>query len=332
MILVAPTSFKGTHDAKAVAEAIAGAVAGEVLVRPISDGGPGLISALLSAQRGELHSVTVSGPLGERACARILVQRERVVVESADACGMHLVPADRLDPLNTTTFGVGELLLHAAQYRKPIIIGLGGSATVDCGLGMARALGIATDESMSVAHLDLPPVTALADVRNQLVGENGAARVFGPQKGASPEQVEQLEKRLNDAAGLIRRRLHVDVAHVEGAGAAGGLGAGLMAFAGANLVRGSEWVMRELGIDELIRQCTLVITGEGAYDAQSSMGKITGALIERAVAARVPVLLIAGSIQGPLPPGVRVVTGRKNLSLDDIQSLVRRTLPGLLAR
>lgn len=308
MILVAPTSFKETFSASAVAGAIAGAVAGfsdDVVVRPVSDGGPGLLDSLLSTQSGSIHRFVVSGPLGSAVTARLLEQNDRVIIESADACGIHLV-AER-DPMRATTHGVGELLMHAARFAKPIVIGLGGSATVDGGAGMREVIGASWASEKSRI-----PITALADVRNPLLGPNGAARVFGPQKGATPEQIEILEARLAES-------VDAKYASAEGAGAAGGLGAGLLMM-GARLVRGSEWVLRELDIDAMLAQATVLITGEGRYDAQSSMGKITGELIARAESAGVPVVLIAGA------------DGEPTLSLDDVARLARAGVAGLLAR
>ncbi|HUQ19842.1 MAG TPA: glycerate kinase, partial [Gemmatimonadaceae bacterium] len=275
-----------------------------VLVRPVSDGGPGLLDALLSIQSGVLHHFTVCGPLGDPVEARVLEQNNRVIIESADACGIHLV--SERDPMNATTRGVGELLIHAAQFGKPIVIGLGGSATVDGGAGMREALGNWGSRKSEI------PITALADVRNPLLGKNGAARVFGPQKGATPQQIDELEVRL---AKSIDPTYH----NIEGAGAAGGLGAGLLMI-GAQLVRGSDWVLRELGIDDLLVQTRVLITGEGRHDAQSSMGKITGELILRAESAGVPVVLVAGVEGGP------------TLTLDDVARLAHEGVAGLLAR
>ena len=301
MILVAPTSFKGTLTNKAVAHAIAAAIGGDVIQRPLSDGGPGLIEALHCVQSGRVHHVAVRGPYGEKVDARILEQDARVVVESADACGIHLTT--QRNPLIASTYGVGELLNAAAHFGKPIVVGLGGSATVDGGAGMRE-----------VVRGDLQPMTALCDVRTTLLD---APRVFGPQKGASPADVTVLEGRL--------KRLAVgydDVAEMEGSGAAGGLGFGL-AVCGARLVRGSEWVMREVGVDQLLERASHVITAEGAYDAQSAMGKITGELIAR---ARSPVILIAGSIEGAVPPHVRPVAGGPHLTLDDVARLACEAL------
>lgn len=350
MIFVAPTSFKGTHSASAVAQAMARAAATfdhQVIVRPVSDGGPGLIDALAHDTPADIQIVDVTGPLGEKTAARILLQRGRAIVESADACGLQLVPQARRDPLRATTFGVGEVLLAAARHATAIIVGLGGSATVDGGVGMARALGfrLLDEQGRELAGADAllrvariagqnrlhGRVTALADVRSPLFGAHGAARIFGPQKGATPEQVDLLDDALAHLARVVRRDLGIDVGSLEGAGAAGGLGAGLRAFAGADVVGGSAWLLREIDADALIARATLVITGEGAYDAQSGLGKITGELIARAGAADVPVLLVAGRVEGVVPRHVRAVAGGRQLSLEDIERCTREALPIALA-
>jgi glycerate kinase len=312
MIIVAPTSYKETHSAadaaRAMAEAARDVTTIPVTELPVSDGGPGLIDALQHKFGGELRYATVSGPLGAPVEARILVQGTTAVIESADACGLHLIPPAERDPLKTTTFGVGELLLAAAAYASDIVVGLGGSGTVDGGAGAAKA----------IAGRKLPPVTALADVRNPLLGMHGAARVFGPQKGASPDAVELLERRLQAAARTMARETGIDVANIAGGGAAGGLGAGLRAYARATLVAGSVWLLDRLGFDALLAGAAAVITGEGSYDAQSGMGKVTGEIVARAEASGVPLLMIAGD-------------GQTLLTLDDIRERVRAGLPGLLA-
>jgi glycerate kinase len=302
MILVAPTSFKGTLSNSQVAGAVAAAVRGRdhVVVRPLSDGGPGLIEALQAVQAGSVSRVAVRGPYGEEVLARVFEQDTRVVIESADACGIHLT--SRRSPLDASTFGVGQLVNHAASFSKPIGVGLGGSATVDGGAGMRDALR---------AHAD---IIALCDVDTSLFD---APLIFGPQKGASLEDVAVLERRLRELAG------NDPAASAPGSGAAGGLGYGLHAFAGATLVRGSDWVIQETGLDELLRSADVVITGEGAFDAQSSMGKITGEVIRR---ARGRVILIAGSVEGKVPDQVRAIAGGPNLTLDDVARLASEAL------
>lgn len=351
MILVAPTAFKGTLSAAAVAEAATRGARHsqqfDVLQLPVSDGGPGLIDALLHARGGSVHTVTVTGPLGERTAARVLAREQTAVVESADACGIHLMRPEQLDPLRTSTFGVGELVLQAAAYSEHVLVGVGGSATVDAGLGMAEALGFRLlDQNdqpvprggrgvLDLARIEhtttrLPRVTVLTDVDNRLCGANGAAQVFGPQKGASPEVVERLDAGLERVAKIMQRDLGVDVAGTVGGGAGGGLAAGLRAFAGATLTSGSAWVLEQLDFDRELARAAVVVTGEGAYDAQSSMGKITGEIIARAGRRGVPVLLIAGSVSGELPASVVAASEGRQLTSGDIERLVREALPRLL--
>ena len=280
----------------------------EVRELPVSDGGPGLIDSLKHAFGGVLHPADVTGPHGEMVRARILVQDDTAIIESADACGLHLVAPTQRNPMTATTFGVGELILAAAQYAPNVIVGLGGSATIDGGAGAALAM-----------LMQRPPtITALADVSNPLLGPNGAARVFGPQKGATPAEVELLEARLQQFADRIRSDLGIDVATMPGGGAAGGLGAGLHAFAGARLVPGSPWVIERLGVEPLLDRASVLITGEGRYDEQSAMGKITGTLVQLAEQRNLPVLIVAGA-------------GTGELTLDDLAASVRGGLQRLLA-
>ena len=318
MILVAPTAFKGTLTAAAAARAMAaGARAVTTLplhIQPLSDGGPGLIDAL-SKPDSVVHSVPVCGPLRDRVDARILVRDQTAIVESADACGLHLVPPDRRDPTTLTTRGVGELILAASNLPvEAIVVGLGGSATIDGGLGVAEALKNQTIHQ---------PITALADVTTMLVD---APRIFGPQKGATPQQVETLEQRLTSLLA------ETGVADFPGAGAAGGLGYGLRVFLHAEVARGSEWVMAQTGIGDVLKRATVLITGEGQFDEQSFMGKITGTLIEMAQAHGVPILVVTGrSTRAGGYESVAHANG-KTLRESDLEELVRTHLPALLAQ
>lgn len=316
MIIIAPTAFKGTITASAAARAMAAGARSitdePLLVQPVSDGGPGLIDAL-EQRGGELHRAMVRGPLGDDVPARILVQNGSAIVESADACGLHLVPPDRRDPSQLDTYGVGQLIRAAAQYDVGrIIVGLGGSATVDGGVGMAAAL-----ESQPIPL----PVIALADVQTVL---RDAAQVFGPQKGATPAQVQMLE------AALVRLLELTGVPDFPGAGAAGGLAYGLRAFLHAEVIPGSEWVLRATGIDEKLPTARAVVTGEGSYDAQSLLGKITGVLVRRAREHRVPVLVIAGHTDHSDDYALTVERPGVELTETDLEQLVRQHLPRIV--
>ena len=317
MIVIAPTAFKGTLSAAEVARAMAAGVRAVSALpyreQPMSDGGPGLIDALNADGAGELMSVEVEGPLGDVVSARILVRDRAAILESADACGLHLVPAERRAVLRASTRGVGQLLIAAdALDVDRVIIGLGGSATVDGGRGVAEAMA-----GRQLRH----PLTALADVRTRLAD---AARVFGPQKGATPAEVatlqQQLQSQLADAA----------VPDFEGAGAAGGLGYGLRVFLNAEVVSGSDWVIREVGLDRLVAGADVVITGEGAYDAQSGMGKITGAIVVLARGHGVPVLVVTGRAERKDGYAQVVDDGGARLDASAIRRLVTEHLPPLV--
>jgi len=332
-VAVAPTAFKGTLGPASVARAMADGVtaawpAAETIRRPLSDGGNGLLEAWADRRGGDLEELEVTGPLGVSTRAHILRSGSLVVIESAEACGLHLLPSKGRDPLHATTRGVGELLLAAVEGgASEIVLGLGGSATVDGGTGMARALGWRfmddADNELpegggALAKLDSirPPertlegrTVALCDVANPLVGPLGAARVYGPQKGASPGGVALLEAALGQLAQVLEEDLGLALANLAGAGAAGGLGAGARAFLGAELMPGAEWMIEQAGLPELLMRTDLIVTGEGHFDAQSSMGKVTGRVIDIARLAGVPVLLVCGRVDGPLPPGVEAIDG-----------------------
>jgi glycerate kinase len=315
---------------------------------PVSDGGPGLIDAIAAAAGGQVREHEVRGPLGEPVGARSLwVSPTDAVIETADACGLHLVPVEDRDPMRADTRGVGELVAAClAQGATDLALGLGGSATVDGGTGLARHFGY---RFLGPDGSDLPPgggslarlvriepgspipaglrVTAIADVHGRLSGPDGAAGRFGPQKGASPEDVEVLEAGLVRLGEHLRDDLGQDVAGLPGAGAAGGLGAGCAAFLGAQLVSGSRWVLERVGFDRALAAADLLITGEGAWDATSGLGKVTAEVLGRARAANVPALLVCGRFTGAAPPGVRVVGGSGVwLEPDDTARLVAEAL------
>jgi glycerate 2-kinase len=364
MIILAPTAFKGTLSAAEVAAAMAAGAAGvvpaaQVRRLPLSDGGNGLLDALGAARAGSMAAVEVMGPVGERVMARYLVQGVDAVVETAEACGLHLVPPARLDPMRATTRGVGELLLAAAGAAgacgariaaERLVVGLGGSATVDAGAGMAMALGwrLLDDRGRAIAPggaglLDLaaieppatppllPPLVVLADVHSPLLGDQGAAAVYAPQKGATPATVALLAEGLARWSDLVVRDLGHRVAELPGAGAAGGLGAAFAAYLDAPPRPGSDWILEAVGFDELLARAAVVVTGEGTWDRQSSMGKVTGEVVRRAREAGLPVLLVAGRIEGGAPRGVEGVTGGGEvLDAATISGLVRERLGALL--
>ncbi len=354
-VVIAPNTFKGSLSAPEAAAAIARGVReafpdAEVVEVPVADGGDGTVEALVSAHRGEYRTVEVEGPLGDPVQATYgLIEAGRTgVVELASASGLTLIPAERRDPRKTSTYGFGQLLeaVRAAGVER-IIAGIGGSATNDGGVGMAQALGYRLLDS---AGADLPrggaalarlaridssgfdpawrsvKVMVACDVTNPLTGPLGASAVYGPQKGADEAAIRELDAALANFAAVIERELGKKVADVPGAGAAGGAGAGLIAFLDATLVPGATLVVGASGFDAKLKDADLVITGEGQADAQTGYGKAPGEVAKRAKAARIPVLLIAGS-KGPGWEALRGLGVTAVVTLDEegdnLQQLMR---------
>jgi glycerate kinase len=323
-IIVAPNSFKGSLSATQAAIAIARGVCeafpeAEIVEIPIADGGDGTVEALVAAHKGTVQSVSVEGPLGDPVLASfgLIAGGRTAVVELASASGYVLLTPAARDPRKTSTYGFGQLLEAARQAGvESVIAGIGSSATNDGGAGMAQALGY---RLLDAFGRDLPrggaalvrleridgtgldagwrsvKVMVACDVTNPLTGPEGASYVYGPQKGADPETVVLLDGALAHLAEVIERDLGKRVADVPGAGAAGGTGAGLMAFLDAKLVSGAALVVEASGLDGALEGADLVITGEGRVDAQTAYGKAPGEVARRAQAAGIPTLLIAGS-------------------------------------
>jgi len=299
---------------------------------PMADGGEGTVDALVAATDGRYQSVRVRGPLGELVEARFGLlgtgsaprqgkPRERTaVIEMAAASGLPLVPPERRDPTRTTTYGTGQLIAAALDAgARRIIIGIGGSATTDGGAGAAQALGVrflrrdgsecpaglaggdlgriaAIDPSQRDPRLDRTEVIVACDVDNPLCGPRGSAAVYGPQKGATPQMVELLDRNLAHLADLIERDLGKTVRDVPGAGAAGGLGAGLIAFCDAKLWPGVDIVMDAVNLEPRVRKADLVITGEGRLDRQSMMGKVVAGVGRLGRRCGVPVIALVGTV------------------------------------
>ena len=327
-ICVAPDSFKESLTAVEAAEWIARGVrracpSCEIDIVPMADGGEGTVAALVSATGGRIEHAEVTGPLGERLTAAFgLLGRSRgrttAVIEMAAASGLELVPPELRNPMLTTTYGTGELIRAALDAgARRILVGIGGSATVDGGVGMAQALGarffddsggevgrggqvLASIAGVDLTHLDSRltecAVEVACDVGNILTGAGGAAQVYGPQKGATPEMVEKLDHGLAVLADVVRRDAGIDVERLPGAGAAGGLGAGLVAFAGACLRPGVNIVTEAVRLRERMAGCDLAITGEGKLDAQTAWGKAPAGVACIAAELGVPVLALAGCI------------------------------------
>ena len=324
-VVVAPDSYKGSVSAVGVAAALERGVLrvfpqAEVRKIPIADGGEGTVEALVTATGGKIRQERVRGPLGEAVEAYwgILGDGETAVIEMAAASGLPLVPSERRDPRITSTYGTGELIRAAldAGLRR-IIIGIGGSATNDGGTGMAQALGakfLAADgtelppgggalaklKTMDLSGLDsrlaATEITVACDVDNPLCGSRGASAVFGPQKGATPAMVAELDSALAHFAECARAATERDVADLAGAGAAGGLGAGLLFFTPAKLRPGVEIVLEAVKFADVVKEAAFVITGEGRTDFQTAYGKAPVGVAKVAKQFGVPVFCISGGL------------------------------------
>ncbi len=324
-IVIAPDSYKESLSALDVATAIERGFKeifpdAEYVKLPVADGGEGTVEAMVAATHGRKVQVKVTGPLGEPVAGfyGLSGDEQSAFIEMAAASGLELVPPAKRDPLITTSWGTGELIRHALDAGvKHIIIGLGGSATNDGGAGMVQALGAKLlnaqgnalgqggGELETLARIDVSELDArlktcrievACDVTNPLTGDQGASAVFGPQKGATGETVARLDHALHHYAKIIQRDLDVDVFTLAGGGAAGGMGAGLYAFCGAELRRGIEIVTDALHLAEHVAGADLVITGEGRIDSQTVHGKVPVGVAKVAKRYNKPVIGIAGSL------------------------------------
>jgi len=386
-VVIAPDSFKESLAAADVASALAAGVLqarpdARIDLCPMADGGEGTVAAMVAATGGRLVTADVFGPLGAplRAQFGLLGRRAgaglpgevglsgalasdgdepsgeptAAVIEMAAASGLALVPEDQRDPRQTTTYGTGQLLLAALEAGvRDIVMGIGGSATVDGGAGCAQALGVAFTDAKGqpcvcglagggladVADFDLAGrdprvaesrIRVACDVTNPLLGPEGAARVYAPQKGATPEVVEVLEANLARLADRIRRKTGLDVATVPGAGAAGGLGAGLIAFAGASLCRGVQLVAEAVRLRDRLTGADLCLTGEGRLDAQTAHGKAAFGVAEIARAAGVPCVCIPGVAAVDAPAGA--FAGVRPLVAGEVTPRLALQHPAMLLR
>jgi glycerate kinase len=326
-VVIAPDKFKGSLTALEAAEAMARGLSrvdpsAEIDRVPMADGGEGTVAALVAATGGSYRTVTVTGPLGDPVVASfgLLGDGRTAVLEMASASGLWLVPPALRDPLRATTRGTGQLLLAALEAgARRVIVGIGGSATNDGGAGLGQALGFRLldthgrelepgggeldrlariERTDQVAVLGSATIAVACDVTNPLCGPQGASAVYGPQKGATPEMVERLDRNLGHFADIVARDLDVAVRHIPGSGAAGGLGGGLVAFAGGRLEGGVNLVIEAVNLRERLHAADLCLTGEGALDGQSAFGKTAVGVARLAHSLRCPTLAIAGSI-GP---------------------------------
>lgn len=324
-IVIAPDSYKESLSALEVASAIEAGFReiypdAEYIKLPVADGGEGTVEAMVAATQGRVVEVAVTGPLGEpvQAFYGISGDESCAFIEMAAASGLELLPPTARNPLKTTSWGTGELIRHALDLGVTrMIIGIGGSATNDGGAGMVQALGaqlltangqpiapggagLSTLATIDISGLDPRlaqcRIDVACDVTNPLVGDEGASAVFGPQKGATPEMVVQLDRALAHYAGQIAQDLDLDVLTLEGGGAAGGMGAALYAFCGAHLRPGIDIVTDALHLDALVADADLVITGEGRIDSQTIHGKVPVGVARVAKRYQIPVIGIAGSL------------------------------------
>ncbi|MEB6549547.1 glycerate kinase [Heyndrickxia sporothermodurans] len=325
-IIIAPDSFKESLSALEAANAIEEGFSAvipdaEYIKLPMADGGEGTVQSLVDATNGKIIEKVVTGPLGlpVQGFFGLLGNGKTAVIEMSAASGIHHVPLDKRNPLLTTTYGTGELIVEALNFgAKEIIMGLGGSATNDGGAGMAQALGAkllnnqkeqisfggaalsdlkTIDISQVDSRLSNVQFIVACDVDNPLTGENGASAIFGPQKGATQEMVNRLDKSLLHFANIIKKELHKNVDRVPGAGAAGGMGAGMLAFFNAELKRGIDIVTQTLKLETHLEGADLVITGEGKIDGQTIFGKTPIGVAKLAKKKDIPVIGVAGYIE-----------------------------------
>lgn len=328
-ILVAPNYFKGSLTSLKVANCIEKGIKkvftkAEVIKIPFADGGDGTVESITSAISGsKIINCKVIGPLGEKIDSFFgILPDNTAVIEMAAASGLRLVPPGKRNPLITTTYGVGELIISALNYGcKKIIVGIGGSATNDGGAGMAQAIGVRLldengkeirfggGELKRLGKIDMSgidnrikdiEIIVASDVTNPLCGRNGASYVYGPQKGATHKMVKELDENLLNYAEIIKRDLKIDVKNIPGSGAAGGLGAGLLAFCGAKMREGFKLIAEITKLEEKVRESSLVITGEGKIDSQTLCGKAPYGVTQYAKKYNIPVIVIAGSVVGDL--------------------------------
>ncbi|MEJ1933788.1 glycerate kinase [Nostoc sp. NIES-2111] len=326
-ILIAPSGFKESLDAEQVADCIATGITKvlpdvNICKAPLVDGGEGFTKTLVAATGGTLHHLEVTGPVGQKIPSHFGflggTTKKTAVLEMAAAAGLRLVPTNMRNPLVTTTYGVGELIKAALDAgAERILVGCGDSGTNDGGAGMAQALGVklldengqelglGCGELIKLQRIDLSgrdsrlaqvQIDVACNWHNVLCGEKGVARVFGPQKGASPATVEAMASALEHYAAVIKTDLGIDVEQMPGGGASGGLGTGLHALIGAKLYSRYDIVMQYLELDNLIPQADLVITAEGCIDFQTPRGKIPAEVAKRAKRHGIPVIALVGTI------------------------------------
>ncbi len=324
-IVIAPDSFKGNMRSARICEIIQSVISTEIpnadiLTFPMADGGEGTVEAVVAATQGTFQTLKVCGPLGDRVAAQYgLLPDGSAITEMASASGIEQVQADQLNPMKATTYGTGELVRHLLEEgHTSIVMGIGGSATVDGGTGLAQALGYrlldsngneitgrggrilskihSIDSSNRIPGLEHIQLRVACDVTNPLTGPNGAAAIFGPQKGATPDMVKLLD------SGLANLRQATGMKDAPGDGAAGGLGYGLRAFCKAAIVPGAALIAETIGLSSALEGADLLITGEGRTDGQTASGKLCAVLAKMARDTGAKSLLLSGALQGELNP------------------------------
>ncbi|HKL58266.1 MAG TPA: glycerate kinase [Sphaerochaeta sp.] len=346
-ILLIPDSFKGTMSSEEICAIMDKAIKAhypdaQVKQIPVADGGEGSVDAFLQALGGDKRFLTVQGPFGrDMESFYGVVKGSTAIIEMASCAGLPLV-GDDLFPDKTTTFGVGQLILAAAESGcKELIVGLGGSATNDGGCGAAAACGVLFKDTEGnefvptggtlhkVASIDCSglnkalegvSITTMCDIDNPFYGPKGAAHIFGPQKGADPDMVKTLNTNLESLAKVIKKDCQLDVQAIPGSGAAGGMGGGMAAFFGSTLQMGIETVLDTVNFDKLLETADLVLTGEGKIDSQSLRGKVVIGVARRAKKANVPVVAVVGDIaddvEGAYDEGVSGIFSINRLAVD----------------
>ncbi|MCH9021908.1 MAG: glycerate kinase [Planctomycetes bacterium] len=326
-IIAACDSFKGSIDAKTACAAVARGVRrvckdAQVIELPMADGGEGTLEAIVAATKGRLQNLKVSGPFGEQieAAYGITGDGNRCIIEVSRTAGLPMIPKDKRDPLKVTTYGLGEMILAGLEGQcRQFIIGLGGSACNDCGCGMAQALGVRfldqsgnqikdkmtggllaqvgkIDISQLPKQIDQCDFLVACDVTNPLLGDQGASRVYAPQKGADKKTVEILEANMTHIIDLIEEATGRKVRDIPGAGSSGGLGAAVMAFLKGRLMRGVEIVMEQTGFADKITDADLIITGEGQIDSTTLNGKTLSGIAKAAKKQGTPIVALAGTL------------------------------------
>ncbi len=364
-VLIAPDKFRGTFSSRQVSDCMAEGIRQgfpdcRIRTLPMADGGEGTLEILASVLGATVESSVVTGPLGDAVTAEWAWTAAGVaILESAQAVGLSLVSPVFRDPLSAGTEGIGRLIRHCLEKKcGKIYLGLGGTATVDGGAGMARELGYRfldsrgtpletasglehlhrIDSSRAEPLLRNVGFTALCDVNSPLLGPRGAATMFGPQKGASPDQIPILEERLDALARCVRADLGWEIGHLPMGGAAGGLGAGVVAFLGGKLTPGVDFILDRVGFDAVVRDVDLVLTGEGAVDEGTAEGKVVHGVCKRARERSIPVTVICGRAGGHGIRGARIlsakdITGRDPetpLRDSDLRDLAWMAVRGLI--